>query len=211
MLHLERLIGELPSFVDGTVALHSQFGQVTRLNVHTLHHSVELGAFVTELLAVSIGKSTLTEPPKVLHRDGADVLEELNDHFLGHFPNSYLQVHVLPPRRAVHQLLHGVGRLLLVDEVGRVVHVPELDQTPVHELLQVPNVARVLTEDQGTGLVIVEGALLGDLDLLQELLPLRFEELEKLDLHGLRVRFGHELARSCGFLVALIVHSAGHH
>lgn len=112
---------------------------------------------------------------------GSDVVEELDEHLLRSISVVDVELDVRSANSLVDGVLVGVVRLLLVDEVGRVVHVSKLLKSPLQEVLSVAQVSIFVRKiDNETALVLIEVALLLVLKLLQVLIPLSWEETNEL-------------------------------
>lgn len=120
----------------------------------------------------------LTECEEVRAGAWSDVVEQLEDNGLLCALEVDAHGGVLPRLGAVDQLLVGLCCLLFVDDHARVVHVREVVQGVLSELLAVANVFPVVQVDEVIAGVLVEDTLQLVGGLLLELLPLGLEELE---------------------------------
>jgi len=113
---------------------------VATLNVLALDDSGKLGVDVANLDS-RCGLVALTKSLEVGGCFGSDVVEELDKHLLRSISVVDVELDVRSANSLVDGVLVGVVGLLLVDEVGRVVDVSKLLQSPLQEVLSVSQVS----------------------------------------------------------------------
>ena len=122
---------------------------VSPLDVHALHDSVEVCALVTDLFSVHFG--TLTKLSEILTSFGAVFIEELNDHLLLDLVNRNVEVDVGSPWGIVNCVSEGISCLLPVNNiVGFIEQLSEVDTDNVEPLANVARATLPLRQDEIT-------------------------------------------------------------
>ena len=98
----------------------------------------------------------------------------------------------------------GVTSLLPINENARLIRIPKLLQSPLHEFVNSSNVNRAVKENQRTALVMVKLTLKLVLCLTEIVIPLGGEELEHTALDYSHVVL-LELVEACQALMEFFV------
>ena len=154
------------------------FREVTCLHVHSLNHSKYLSACVADVFTAAYWFETFTELSEILARLGTYIVEKL-DHNLGWECCTcvYLHIDVTSSRSFINCFSLSISCSFFIDECTCAISVSEFIECPVHELLVPSNINLTVKVHDGWSFVEVSLALHHVLSLLEERIPLSWEEL----------------------------------